>query len=63
VVTKENRADMRAVDVLYDDGVHAAISGKVKAGDRVVTEGQLRLVPDIEVTIAKRRAKADKPQT
>jgi hypothetical protein len=35
----------------------------VKAGDRVVTEGQLRLVPDIEVTIAKRRAKADKPQT
>lgn len=63
VITKENKADMQAVNVLYDDGVHAAISGKVKAGDRVVTEGQLRLVPDIEVTIAKRHHKAAKPQT
>jgi len=53
VVTKDNKADLRTVDVLYDDGVHAAISGKVKAGDRVVTEGQLRLTPDIEVAVAK----------
>ena len=35
----------------------------LKAGDRVVTEGQLRLVPHIEVTIAKRHGKAAKPQT
>jgi multidrug efflux pump subunit AcrA (membrane-fusion protein) len=54
---------MRPVNVLYDDGTHAAISGKVKAGDRVVTEGQLRLVPDIEVTIANRHAKGGKPRT
>lgn len=63
VVTKENKADMRTVDVLYDDGIHAAISGKVKAGDRVVTEGQLRLVPGMKVTIAKQRAKGATPRT
>src|SRR6185312_4690141 len=63
VITKENKADMRTVDVLYDDGIHAAISGKVKAGDRVVTEGQLRLVPGREVTIAKQRAKGATPRT
>lgn len=63
VVTDKNKADMRTVEVLYDDGVHAAISGKVKQGDRVVTEGQLRLVPNIEVTIADRHAKGGKPQT
>lgn len=63
VITKENKADIQPVNVLYDDGTQAAISGKVKAGDRVVTEGQLRLVPDIEVTIAKRHGKAAKPQT
>jgi multidrug efflux pump subunit AcrA (membrane-fusion protein) len=63
VISGENKADMRPVNVLYDDGTHAAISGKVKAGDRVVTEGQLRLVPDIEVTIANRHAKGGKPRT
>jgi multidrug efflux system membrane fusion protein len=63
VVTKDLKADMRPVTVLYDDGVHAAISGKVKAGDRVVTDGQLRLVPDVEVTISKSHAKGGKPQT
>jgi multidrug efflux system membrane fusion protein len=63
VVSGENKADMRPVNVLYDDGTQAAISGKVKAGDRVVTEGQLRLVPDIEVTIANRHAKGGKPRT
>jgi multidrug efflux system membrane fusion protein len=63
VVTKENKADMRTVDVLYDDGIHAAVSGKVKAGDRVVTEGQLRLVPGMKVTIAKQRAKGATPPT
>jgi multidrug efflux system membrane fusion protein len=62
VISGENKADMRPVNVLYDDGTHAAISGKVKAGDRVVTEGQLRLVPDIEVTIANRHAKGGKPR-
>lgn len=63
VITKENKADIQPVDVLYDDGTQAAISGKVKAGDRVVTEGQLRLVPDIEVTIARQHGKIAKPQT
>ena len=63
VVTKDSKADLRPVTLLYDDGVHAAIAGKVNAGDRVVTEGQLRLVPDIEVTISKPHAGGGKPRT
>ena len=35
LVTKDNRADMRPVKVLYDDGAHAAVAGRVKPGDRV----------------------------
>lgn len=62
VVTKENKVAMRAVHVLYDDGAQTAISGAVKAGERVVTEGQLRLEPNIEVTIAKPHGKADRPK-
>jgi multidrug efflux system membrane fusion protein len=63
VVTGQSKADMQPVNVLYDDGVHAAVSGKVKAGDRVVTDGQLRLVPGIEVTISKPHTQSGKPQT
>jgi len=62
VVTNENKVAMRAVHVLYDDGAEAAISGAVKAGERVVTEGQLRLEPDIEVSIAKAHGKVGQPK-
>lgn len=56
LVTKDNRADMRPVKVLYDDGAHAAVAGRVKPGDRVVIEGQLRLVPGADVSISKKSA-------
>jgi len=51
VVTPQNTAKMVPVTVLYDDGKTAAISGDVRAGDRVITDGQLRVVPDKTVTI------------
>lgn len=59
VVTADQKADMRAISVLHDDGTRAAIAGKIKPGDRVVTDGQLRLSPGVDVAIAggKRGAK------
>ena len=41
----------KTVTILNDDGVNDAIAGDVKAGDRVVVEGQLRIVPGNKVQI------------
>jgi multidrug efflux system membrane fusion protein len=52
VVDSEAKAQMRTVNVLYQDQTIAALSnGPIKAGDRVVTDGQLRLTPGVKVTI------------
>lgn len=51
VVTPQNIAKMAPVTVLYDDGKMDAISGAVRAGDRVITDGQLRVVPDQAVAV------------
>jgi multidrug efflux system membrane fusion protein len=40
------------VNVLYDDGKTAAVQGKLKSGQQVVTDGQLRVIPGKPVTIA-----------
>lgn len=53
VLDKEDHAQMRAVKIRYDNGTDTAISGKVKAGDRVITVGQLRVVPNSPVAIIK----------
>lgn len=53
VIDAQNRAGMRAVNVLYDDGVNAAIQGAVKPGERVIVEGQLRVIPGNPVQIVK----------
>jgi membrane fusion protein, multidrug efflux system len=52
-VVADGKANMVPVTVLYDDGTDAAVKGKVKAGDTVVTEGQLRVVPGGKVKILK----------
>ena len=44
---------MRSVKVLYDDGVNAAIQGPVKPADRVIVEGQLRVIPGKPVQVLK----------
>lgn len=51
VVTPQNTAKMAPVTVLYDDGQMDAVSGDVSAGDRVITDGQLRVIPDKTVTV------------
>ena len=51
VVDAQSRARMRAVDVLYDDGANVAVRGGVKPGDRVIVEGQLRVIPNEPVQI------------
>jgi multidrug efflux system membrane fusion protein len=60
-VVKDGAAQQVPVKVLFDDSVNDAISGAVKKGDQVITEGQLRVIPGAKVSVtgAKRRAAAD----
>ncbi|MGH6877259.1 MAG: efflux RND transporter periplasmic adaptor subunit, partial [Rhizomicrobium sp.] len=51
VVGAHNIAVMRAVNLLYDDGVDDAIAGDLKPGEKVVFEGQLRVIPGSPVQI------------
>jgi len=55
IVSPQNKAEMVPVSVLYDDGRMDAILGNVHAGDRVITDGQLRVVPGGAVTVPKGR--------
>ena len=51
VVDAQNQAQMRPVTVLYQDQVIAALGSGVKPGDRVITDGQLRVTPGIKVLV------------
>lgn len=53
VVDAKGAAQMRAVNVLYDDGKSNAVSGEIHRGDKVITQGQLRVVPGKPVAIVK----------
>jgi multidrug efflux system membrane fusion protein len=57
---KDGAALQVPVKVLFDDGVVNAVSGNLKKGDLVVTEGQLRIIPGakVNITAAKRQAGA-----
>jgi multidrug efflux system membrane fusion protein len=57
VVTKEQTADMRPVTVLYDEGTHFMAIKGVKPREKVITEGQLRVVPGAKVSTGKPHAK------
>jgi multidrug efflux system membrane fusion protein len=56
VVGKDGKARSKPVKVLNDDGVQDAIQGDVRPGDRVVTEGQLRVASGQAVRIARSKA-------
>ena len=47
--------ELVGVNVLNDDGRLAAIGGKLRPGEQVVTDGQLRVVPGKPVNISGRR--------
>ena len=51
VVSQDNKAEMRPVQVTYEDSFIATIGSGVKEGERVVVDGQLRLTPGILVSI------------
>jgi multidrug efflux system membrane fusion protein len=53
VVNHAGRAEMRPVMVLNDDGTNAAVRGKLKKGDIVITDGQMLVAPGKMVEIAK----------
>ena len=53
VVDEQMKAQMVKVAVLNDDGIIAAIKGAVKPGDKVITDGGLRVVPGASVAIKK----------
>jgi multidrug efflux system membrane fusion protein len=55
VVGKDGKATSRTVKVLNDDGVLDAVQGDVKPGDKVVTDGQIRVTSGQAVRIIKDR--------
>jgi multidrug efflux system membrane fusion protein len=57
---KYGTAQQVPVKVLFDDSVNDAVSGDLKKGDQVITDGQLRVIPGAKVSVtgAKRHAGA-----
>jgi multidrug efflux system membrane fusion protein len=51
VIDGDNKAEMRPVQVVYEDSFIAALGSGLKAGERVVIDGQLRLSPGTPVSI------------
>jgi membrane fusion protein, multidrug efflux system len=60
VLGKDGKAYAKTVKVLSDDGTNDAVQGDVKPGDKVVTDGQLRIVSGQAVRVTKGKA-APKP--
>lgn len=57
-VVRDGNAQMINVNVLNDDGIRTAIAGKLRAGEQVVTDGQLRVTPGGPVGIVGRHGKS-----
>lgn len=55
---KDGTAQQVPVKVLFDDGVTDAVSGELKKGDMVITEGQLRVIPGAKVSVSHAAAHA-----
>jgi multidrug efflux system membrane fusion protein len=51
VVGDHDVAAMRPVTLIYDDGASDVIAGDVKPGERVIIEGQLRVIPGTSVQV------------
>ena len=59
---KDGAAVQIPVKVLFDDGVEDAVSGNLKKGDQVITEGQLRVIPGAKVSVSGARHPAGAPR-
>ena len=51
VVGDHDVAAMRPVTLIYDDGASDVIAGDVKPGERVIIEGQLRVISGTSVQV------------
>jgi multidrug efflux system membrane fusion protein len=61
VVGPNMTAEMRPVTVLFDDGSNMAIKG-VAPGEKVVVDGQLRVLPGAKVTLGKTKKTSNAPK-
>jgi multidrug efflux system membrane fusion protein len=57
-VNNDNKVEMRKITLLHEDGDLAAVTGDIDAGERVVTDGQLRLLPGASVKIVEQADEA-----
>ena len=57
-VVRNGEAQLIGVTVLNDDGKLAAIKGKIRPREQVITDGQLRVIPGKPVSIVERRGGA-----
>ena len=55
---KDGTAMQVPVKVLFDDGTLDAVSGNLKKGDLVITEGQLRVIPGAKVNVTRAKSSA-----
>ncbi|HJT44060.1 MAG TPA: efflux RND transporter periplasmic adaptor subunit [Rhizomicrobium sp.] len=63
-LVKDGTAQQVPVRVLFDDTVSDAVQGDLKAGDRVITDGQLRVIPGAKVNVTgTKKAAGGKAQT
>jgi multidrug efflux system membrane fusion protein len=47
----DGRARLKPVKVLFDNSTNAAVTGDLKVGEQVVTDGQLRVMPGAAVSV------------
>ncbi|HWC64370.1 MAG TPA: efflux RND transporter periplasmic adaptor subunit [Rhizomicrobium sp.] len=52
-VNDKNTVEMVPVSVAFDNGTEAAVKGNLKGGDKVVTDGGLRVLPGSKVSFRK----------
>lgn len=58
---KDGAAQQIPVRVLFDDTVNAALQGSLRAGDQVIVDGQIRVVPGAKVNIIGAKPAANAP--
>jgi len=55
---KNGNAQLVPVTVLFDSGATSAVSGRLRPGEQVITDGQLRVAPGKPVSVVKARTGA-----
>jgi membrane fusion protein, multidrug efflux system len=58
VIGDHDIAAMRPITLIYDDGSNDVIAGNIKPGEKVIVEGQLRVIPGTPVQVMNAAATA-----